>query len=124
MADDPVEIARRCYRAFAESDRGAAETLFGQDFAFTSPLDNRLDRETFFERCWPKNERIDDFHFVRLVPSGEQVVATYEALTVDGKRVRNTEVLTIRGGRIVEVEVYFGWTLPHEAQPGGSVPPA
>ena len=84
MADDPVEIARRCYRALAESDRGAAETLIGQECAFTSPLDNRLDRESFFERCRPNNERIDDFHFVRLVPSGEQVVATYEALTVDG----------------------------------------
>jgi hypothetical protein len=25
------------------------------DFHFTSPLDNRLDRETYFRRCWPKH---------------------------------------------------------------------
>jgi hypothetical protein len=29
----------------------------------------------------------------------------------------------VRGGRIAEVEVYFGRSLPHEAPPGGFVGP-
>ena len=31
------------------------------------------------------------------------------------------EILTIRDHLIVEVEVYFGWSLPHQAPPGGFV---
>jgi hypothetical protein len=38
-----------------------------------------------------------------------------------GRRFQNTEVLTVRCGKIVEAEVYFGWSLPHPAPPGGFV---
>jgi hypothetical protein len=34
---------------------------------------------------------------------------------------RNTELFTQRNGKIVEVEVYFGWSIPHEAPEGGFV---
>ena len=36
----------------------------------------------------------------------------------NGKRFRNTEILTIRDNQIIEVEVYFGWSLPHKAPHG------
>jgi hypothetical protein len=49
------------------------------------------------------------------------VFVTYEAETTGGRAFRNTEVRTIRDGRIVGIEVYFGWTIPHEAAPGGFV---
>jgi len=29
--------------------------------------------------------------------------------------------VSVRDGQIVEVEVYFGWSIPHEAKPGGFV---
>lgn len=29
--------------------------------------------------------------------------------------------MRVRDGQIVEVEVYFGWSIPHEAKPGGFV---
>lgn len=45
---------------------------------------------------------------------------TYEG-QAGGKRFRNTEILTVRDGKIVEAEVYFGWSLPHKAPPGGFV---
>ena len=37
----------------------------------------------------------------------------------DGHRLRNSEVITVRDNQVIEVEVYFGWTLPHLAPPGG-----
>ena len=40
------------------------------------------------------------------------MVVTYEAARPDGSRLRNTEVLTFRGDRIVRAEVYWGWDLP------------
>jgi hypothetical protein len=49
------------------------------------------------------------------------VFVTYEAQAAGDKRFRNTEILTVRGGQVVEVEVYFGWSLPHEAPTGGFI---
>jgi ketosteroid isomerase-like protein len=121
MTDDVLAIVRASYAAYIEKDREALERLTAADFHFSSPLDNRLDRETYLERCWPNSERLEHFEFIHLVPHGERVFATYEARTKEGRRFRNTEILTVRGRQIVEVEVYFGWSLPHPAQPGGFV---
>ena len=48
---------------------------------------------------------------------------TYEGKRSTGKPFRNTEIVTVRNGKIVEVEVYFGWSIPHEAPVGGFVDP-
>ena len=118
---DPIAIARATYEAYAAKDRAAIEALIADDFHFTSPLDNRIDRRTYFTRCWPNSESIAAFEFRNLVANGDQVFVTYEARTADGRRFRNTEIVTVRGGRLVDVEVYFGWAIPHEAAPGGFV---
>ena len=120
MPDDAVAIARASYKAYVTKDRAAIEALIADDFHFTSPLDNRLDRATYFARCWPNSESIDGFDFIHLVPDGEQVFVTYEGRG-GGRRFRNTEILTVKDGRITDAEVYFGWTIPHEARPGGFV---
>jgi ketosteroid isomerase-like protein len=118
---DPGAIARASYQAFADKDRAAAERLIADDFHFTSPLDNRIDRKAFFERCWPNSATIASFDYKHVAVDGERVFVTYEAVSTTGKRFRNTELLTVRDGRIVEVEVYFGWNLPHKAPPGSFV---
>jgi hypothetical protein len=102
-------------------DRPAIEELIAEDFHFTSPLDNRLDRATYFRRCWPNSKTIERFDFIHLVTDGDRVVVTYEGRNTDGHRFRNTEILTIRDRHIVDVEVYFGWSVPHAALQGGFV---
>lgn len=123
MIRDNVEIARACYEAYVRKDRVAIEPLLADDFHFTSPLDNRIDRKTYFERCWPNSERVTAFDFIHLVPNGDRVFVTYEGASENGSRFRNTEIMTMRDGRIVEVEVYFGWNIPHKAAPGGFINP-
>lgn len=112
-------IARACYNAYATKDRAAIEALIADDFHFTSPLDNRIDRQTYFARCWPNSEKIQGFDFIRVVEDGARVFVTYELRGTEGRRFRNTEILTVRAGQIVEAEVYFGWSIPHEAKAGG-----
>src|ERR1044072_1316928 len=114
-----VEIARAAYDAYVRKDRRALEQLLAADFHFTSPLDNRLDRVTYFRRCWPNSEAIEWFDFINLVCDANRVFVTYEGRNTDGHRFRNTEILTIRDNHIVDVEVYFGWSLPHKAPQGG-----
>jgi ketosteroid isomerase-like protein len=121
MQVDPVAVARAAYDAYVRKDRAAIEALLDNGFRFTSPLDNRIDRATYLARCWPYSEKVIEFRFARLVAADDRVFVTYEARDSDGKRFRNTEIVTVQGAKIVEVEVYFGWSLPHRAPPGGFV---
>ena len=101
MTNDAVAIARAAYEAYVKKDR--------------------LDRATYFARCWSNSATIAFFDFVHLVQGGERVFVTYEGGDTDGRRFRNTEIVTIRGRQIVDVEVYFGWSVPHEASVGGFI---
>jgi hypothetical protein len=118
MADDIVAVARSAYEAYVTKDRATIERLIADDFHFTSPLDNRIDRATYFARCWPNSEQLIGFDFIDLVPDKDRVFVTYEGRRANGGRFRNTEVVTVRNNQIVDVEVYFGWSIPHEAQSG------
>lgn len=118
---DLVATARASYDAYVAKDRAAIEALIADDFHFTSPLDNRIDRKTYFARCWPNSEGTLGFEFIHIVANGNRVFVTYEGRAAGNRVFRNTEVLTIRAGQVVEVEVYFGWSLPHEAPLGGFV---
>lgn len=51
-----VKIARAAYDAYVAKDRAALEALLATDFHFTSALDNHLDRDTYFRRCWPNSK--------------------------------------------------------------------
>ena len=53
----PAEFARACFTAYETKDRPALEALLAADFTFTSPLDDCIDRDAYFERCWPNIER-------------------------------------------------------------------
>jgi hypothetical protein len=86
--DDRLEAAREMYRAFAAGDRAG-----------------------YFERCWPGAGQGQAFSFVRLLAAGDEVIVTYEMTARDGRRGRNTEVLTFRGDEICRAEVYFGWNV-------------
>ena len=114
------QVVRACFSAFARKDREWIEALLADDFHFTSPLDNRIDRATYFEVCWPNSERIDGFDIAGITVDGDHAYVTYEG-RMGQERFRNTELHTVRGNQIVEVEVYFGWSIPHRAPTGGFI---
>jgi ketosteroid isomerase-like protein len=99
------------FGAYESRDREVVERLLSEDFTFHAPPDPLLDREAYFERCWPNAEAIESFEFIRLFEHGDEVIVTYESTKTDGGRFRNTEILTFEGERIREVEVYFGWDI-------------
>jgi hypothetical protein len=120
-SNDPVAIAKRCYQAYIDNDRATLELLIAADFHFSSPRDNRIDRATYFARCWPASNHITDFKLLHLVPDGERVFITYQGSFAGRPGFQNTEILTVRDGQLVEAEVYFGWSLPHKAPAGGFI---
>ena len=119
MSQRPLDVVRACLDAYVRKDRAAIEALIADDFHFTSPLDNAIDRATYFARCWPNSENFARFDVVHAVEQSERAFVVYEAQTRQGKRLRNCEVHTVRGGKVIAVEVYFGWDLPHKAPAGG-----
>jgi Domain of unknown function (DUF4440) len=76
VKDAMIAVARAAYEAYVTKDRAALEALISPDFHFTSPLDNRIDRDTYFARCWPNSEKIDSFDFIHVAPNGDRVFVT------------------------------------------------
>ncbi len=111
MSADRLRIARECYLAYVQGDRQMVEQHLSDDFTFYSPADAGIDRDEYFERCWPNAELIAATEFKRLISAGDEVVVTYETTKTDGTRFRNTEVLTFDGDKVCRAEVYFGWNL-------------
>ena len=102
------DIIRRCFDAYRLKDRSILEDLFTESFRFTSPYDDGIDKPTYFERCWPNNDRIEKNSLERIFEDGDAAFVTYKCRTRDGEEFRNTEFFTFVGGRIASVDVYFG----------------
>ena len=114
----PLAVARACLQAYVAKDRAAIEAVLADDFHFTSPIDNALDRATYMKICWPNSAMFAGFDSICELEKGENAVMVYEAQTSTGKRFRNSELYTVRGGKLVSTEVYFGWDLPHKLARG------
>jgi hypothetical protein len=77
------------------------------DLVFTSPYDYRIDRDTYFKRCWPYSEK-SPTGIEKLFEKGNETFILYDCKTKNDGSSRNTEFFTIEGNKIKEVEVYFG----------------
>jgi ketosteroid isomerase-like protein len=102
------DLARQMFEAYEARDRAFVEQLLAPDFTFTSPYDDRIDRDAYFERCWPNSGSIGKFHFIAFAESGDSVFVLYRCDTMSGSSFRNTECLTFAGGKLKSVEVFFG----------------
>ena len=101
-------LVRAYFGAYESENREAAEKLLADDFTFTSPNDDAIDRATYFERCWPTNDAVRDQKIEKIVVEGDKAFVTYLCSSAGGKSFRNTEFLTFAGDRISSVNVYFG----------------
>ena len=103
-----TEIIRTLFAAYLAADREAVAALFTDDFRFTSPYDDEIDKPTYFERCWRISDWIDRHELERIVVDGNEAFVNYRCLAKDGKSFRNTELFRFEGDRIARIEVYFG----------------
>lgn len=102
------DLVRACFAAYESKDRKAIEALLSADFTFSSPLDDKISRERYFERCWSSSEHLLAFRIEKLFVEGNQAFVTYEAEQKGGAKFRNTEFFTSDGSKITHVDVYFG----------------
>lgn len=109
MGGSNEDVVRQNFDSYVQGDRETAERLIAADFVFTSPQDDHIDRTTFFEKCFSTRDRFDSQELQRVAAVGDDVFVMYEyQLRETGARFRNTELITVRDGSIVEVQVFFG----------------
>jgi hypothetical protein len=101
---------RALFDAHKRIDKAAAMRIITDDFTFSSPPDPHLDRDQYFERCWPTGEgqTIREFRFRRILFGESDAFVIFEAELTDGKKFKNTNYMVFEGDKIKHVEVYFG----------------
>jgi ketosteroid isomerase-like protein len=109
MTDSPADVVEAAFRCYRSQDREAAFALYADDFSFTSPQDDHIDRAAFFERCFPTAGRFREQRLLHVTPADEELVFVHYAYELTtGDRYRNVEAITVRDGLIQEVRVFFG----------------
>jgi ketosteroid isomerase-like protein len=104
-----VDTVRASMDAYHSQDIEAATRLLAEDFTFTSPQDDHIDKSAYLERCFPTADRFAAYEIVAIVAAGEDsVFLLYEYELRTGERYRNTEYITVRKGQLVETQVFFG----------------
>ncbi len=109
-AANKSDIIRALFAAYLSNDRKAVEASFTDDFRFTSPYDDEIDKATYFERCWRVSDWIERQDLEKILVEGDAAFVTYRCVAKDGKSFRNTEFFTFAGDRIRRIDVYFGAT--------------
>jgi ketosteroid isomerase-like protein len=111
-------LVRRYFSACETQNRQLLEEMLDDGFTFSSPLDDRIGRAAYFARCWPNSRTLRRFTVEKIFDQGDEAFIRYEAESTTGKKFRNTEWLRFQGGKLVEVQVYFGRdTRPAAAAP-------
>jgi ketosteroid isomerase-like protein len=118
MVAKVADLARECFAAFVRRDRERVEQLLSDDFAFSSPRDDRIDKARYFERCWPNGDKFAAIEVEKVLADGDEAFVRYRCQPkpeAGFAPFRNTEYFRAKDGRIAEIEVYFGRSLPDES---------
>jgi ketosteroid isomerase-like protein len=103
-------IIRGIFAAYLANDRKRVEDLLADDFRFTSPYDDHIDKPTYFERCWKNSDWIERHELERIFVNGDEAFVTYKCTAKGGKSFRNTEFFVFAGDKVRSIDVYFGAT--------------
>jgi len=105
----PTDVVLAMFAAYLQQDRADAEQLLHADLRFTSPQDDHIDRAAYLERCFPTAGRVSRQDLLHVTEADEQdVFVMYEYQLTTGETHRNTELITVEGDQVREVQVFFG----------------
>lgn len=115
MSESKSGIIRAIFAAYMSNDRKAVENALTEDFRFTSPYDDEIDKAVYFERCWRDSGWIERHEIEKILVENDQAFVTYRCIAKGGKSFRNTEFFTFAGDRVRRIDVYFGATYENGA---------
>jgi ketosteroid isomerase-like protein len=103
-----ADLIRAIFAAYLSDDRTIVEGAFSDDFRFTSPYDDNIDKPTYFERCWRGSDWIERHELERIFVEGDEAFVTYRCAAKGGKTFRNTEFFVFESDKVKRIDVYFG----------------
>ena len=107
---DRDKTIRALFAAYMTNDRKAVEASLTDDFRFTSPFDDQIDKAAYFERCWKNSDWIERHELERIFVEGDEAFVTYKCVAKGGRSFRNTEFFVFSGNKVRRIDVYFGAT--------------
>lgn len=103
------DVVRAQFEAYRSGDEATARRLISDRLRFTSPQDDGITKEQFFATCFPTARYFVQQDIVDLQELGDgRVFLRYRARRRDEPPFSNVEVITVVGGEIVDIRVYFG----------------
>src|SRR4029453_13687327 len=94
------DAIRGYFAAYKSGDRKHLEQALAEDFTFTSPYDDRVDKAPYLGGCWPKQNLISEHVIERIFEKGDEAFVLYRCVTTDGKEFCNTEFFTFKGDQL------------------------
>jgi len=101
-------IIRGLFAAYVEGRKDLVRPMLSDDFTFTSPCDDHIGRNAYFERCWPEKPPFSGIEIEYLSFEGDEAAVRYRAVKHDGTAFRNMESFRFKSGKVASVDVYFG----------------
>jgi ketosteroid isomerase-like protein len=81
-----AEMIRAIFAAYLSNNRKFVEDVFSDDFRFTSPFDDVIDKPTYFVRCWKNTDWIARHELEKIFVDGDEVFVTYRCVAkADGR---------------------------------------
>ena len=103
-----ADTIRAIFAAYLSNNRNLVEDALSDDFRFTSPYDDSIDRQTYFKRRWKSSDWIEGHELEQIFVEGDEAFVTYRCAAKGGKTFRNTEFFVFDGDKVKRIEVYFG----------------
>ena len=103
-----AELIRAIFAAYHANDRQRVEAALSDDFRFTSPYDDGIDKATYFVRCWKNTDWIERHELEQILIDDDRAFVTYHCVAKDGKSSRNTEFFVFVDDKVRSIDVYFG----------------
>src|SRR3954463_13693982 len=116
-----IDTIRAIFAGYLSNNRELVEDALSDDFRFTSPYDDSIDKPTYFERCWKNSDWIERHELERIFVEGDAAFVTYLCIAKGGKTFRNTEFFSFDRDKVKRIDVYFGAAYDNGAfvrQPG------
>ena len=102
------KIIKAWYTAWEKRDWNLMTQILADGFTFSSPLDDHIKINVVKERCWPNAGHIKKVDVQQLIMNGDAAFVIGNGYNSDGKLFRNCDYFTIKDGKIMAYECFFG----------------
>lgn len=103
-----LDIIKAYFLCYETGDRATLENLLDEKFEFSSPHDSKLDKISYFERCWGFNTNVKQYRILKFIEHNNEAFLSYKAVTYDGHEFENAEYFKVKNGKIITIKVYYG----------------